>query len=346
MATPKYYNSTTGQWEAVLAGPRGATGPKGDKGDTGDAGPGVAAGGAAGQILGKKSGTNFDTEWIDKPTSGVWGQITGTLSNQTDLTGALNGKVDKTALTNALPTTLGTNGQILKSTGTALTWQEDDGTAYSEITDAEITAGTASTARAISGRRAQTIVDKARAGVVKSATTDRLTVSDTAPASPQNGDIWYDTSEGTETSLFSQFMDKVYPVGSLYFNADNDTNPGTLLGVGEWTAYAQGRVPVGKAISGTFSRAGGTMGAETHTLTEAQLPNISGTFADFALQDSNQAAVAVSGVFSSYQAGGYQGIGTSSAGTRRDGVSMNFGANQPHNNIQPSIVVYIWRRIS
>ena len=55
-------------------GPAGATGPQGEKGDkgdtgeqgdTGDAGPGVAKGGTAGQVLRKKSGTDYDTEWVD-----------------------------------------------------------------------------------------------------------------------------------------------------------------------------------------------------------------------------------------------------------------------------------------
>jgi len=38
-------------------------GEKGDKGDTGETGPGVAAGGTAGQVVVKKSSTDYDTEW-------------------------------------------------------------------------------------------------------------------------------------------------------------------------------------------------------------------------------------------------------------------------------------------
>ena len=58
--------------------PRGKTGPQGPQGEPGadgktgpqgPAGPGVAAGGTTGQVLAKKSNTNYDTEWID-PTSG------------------------------------------------------------------------------------------------------------------------------------------------------------------------------------------------------------------------------------------------------------------------------------
>lgn len=66
-------------------GPQGPAGPKGDKGDTGatgatgetgpkgdpgPAGPGVPTGGTAGQVLTKKSGTNYDTEWKDASGGG------------------------------------------------------------------------------------------------------------------------------------------------------------------------------------------------------------------------------------------------------------------------------------
>ena len=49
-------------------GPEGPAGPQGEKGDTGatgPAGPGVATGGTAGQVLTKKSATDYDTEWKD-----------------------------------------------------------------------------------------------------------------------------------------------------------------------------------------------------------------------------------------------------------------------------------------
>jgi hypothetical protein len=53
-----------------VQGPAGATGPQGNPGATGAPGPGVAAGGAAGQILAKASAADFATQWIDTP-SGV-----------------------------------------------------------------------------------------------------------------------------------------------------------------------------------------------------------------------------------------------------------------------------------
>ena len=50
-----------------IQGPIGETGPKGDQGP---AGPGVPTGGTAGQVLTKKSGTDYDTEWKDPAGGG------------------------------------------------------------------------------------------------------------------------------------------------------------------------------------------------------------------------------------------------------------------------------------
>ena len=46
-------------------GPQGDTGPTGPQGATGATGPGVAAGGAAGQVLVKASATDYATVWQD-----------------------------------------------------------------------------------------------------------------------------------------------------------------------------------------------------------------------------------------------------------------------------------------
>lgn len=53
-------------------GPQGPAGADGAPGAQGPAGPGVAAGGTAGQVLSKKSDTDYDTEWVT-PSGGVGG---------------------------------------------------------------------------------------------------------------------------------------------------------------------------------------------------------------------------------------------------------------------------------
>jgi len=89
-ATASYENNLL-----TLGIPQGA---KGNPGDDGQDGVGVPPGGTTGQVLKKKSGTDYDTEWANESGGGgggTWGSITGTLSNQTDLQTALDEKAKK-----------------------------------------------------------------------------------------------------------------------------------------------------------------------------------------------------------------------------------------------------------
>jgi len=56
-----------GAWGAATGNIKGPEGPQGLKGDPG---PGLPAGGTAGQILVKASGTDYETGWADPPTGG------------------------------------------------------------------------------------------------------------------------------------------------------------------------------------------------------------------------------------------------------------------------------------
>ena len=69
-------------------------------------------------------------------------------------------------------------------------------------------------------------------------------------------------------------LEKTYPVGSIYINATDSTNPATLFGFGIWTAFGAGRVMVGFDSEDTdFDTAEKTGGAKTHTLSTAELPS-------------------------------------------------------------------------
>ena len=123
----------------------------------------------------------------------------------------------------------------------------------------------------------------------------------------------------------------VYPVGSIYFNAAVATNPNTLLGFGTWAAYGGGRVMVGVHSSGTFDGLNETGGAETHTLSTSEIPSHTH---DVTWPRSNNSG------------GGGPTSPCTSAG---DGgaltqVSQTQGGGGAHNNLQPYITVYMWKR--
>ena len=120
----------------------------------------------------------------------------------------------------------------------------------------------------------------------------------------------------------------VYPVGSIYFNAAVSTNPATLLGFGTWVAYAAGRVPVGKAASGTFDTLNAEQGAETHTLSVAELPAHTHSYDR---QNTSTDNISIHDI-------------TRTTGGNSSATSGSTGSGTAHNNIQPSITVYMWRR--
>lgn len=137
----------------------------------------------------------------------------------------------------------------------------------------------------------------------------------------------------------------LYPVGSIYFNATNNTNPGSLLGFGTWVAWGAGRVPVGFDSTQTeFDTAEETGGSKTQALTAANLPAISWEWSGM-VPGSYQSDFRTSGGVTTV-GGGMSGLlgsgGTGSINAWKYGFGV--GSNTPHNNLQPYITVYMWKR--
>lgn len=146
-----------------------------------------------------------------------------------------------------------------------------------------------------------------------------------------------DTSTPLSADLLNQMQSElllaVYPVGSIYMSVNN-INPGTLFG-GTWVAWGAGRVPVGVDTSQPeFDTAEETGGEKTHTLTVQEMPNHSHDVNvvypfDFG---GKVTAVANSNSDSIYR-------------TANDVVISN-GGGQAHNNLQPYITCYMWKRVA
>jgi hypothetical protein len=135
----------------------------------------------------------------------------------------------------------------------------------------------------------------------------------------------------TTTEIAQSFLDTIYPIGSIYTNATDGTNPGTLLGFGTWTAFGAGRVPVGIDSSDPdFDAAEETGGVKEVTLTAAQsgLPSHSHTLLGGSFDGSSGAEPGNSRASDLGQTGTTGGTNASSA----------------HTNLQPYIVVYMWKR--
>lgn len=131
------------------------------------------------------------------------------------------------------------------------------------------------------------------------------------------------------TDLTKQLFLLMHRVGDIIFST-SDENPSTIYG-GTWVAWGKGRVPVGVDTSDSdFNTVEKTGGEKEHTLTVDEMPSHKH---DFGQQFTGMPVS--SGNY------GYYMI----AGTRTD-VIKNTGGNQPHNNLQPYITCYMWKRIA
>lgn len=123
-------------------------------------------------------------------------------------------------------------------------------------------------------------------------------------------------------------VDIIYPIGSIYLSVNN-VNPSSVFG-GTWEAWGSGKVPVGVDTTQTeFNTVEKTGGEKTHKLTINEMPSHShnihvgwgdtGLGAGYARVDANNPK-------------------------NRWGVD-NSGGGKAHNNLQPYITCYMWKRV-
>lgn len=143
-----------------------------------------------------------------------------------------------------------------------------------------------------------------------------------------------------------------WPVGSIYFSNKPD-NPAAIMGGGVWTIWGAGRVPVGfSAADPEFNAVEKTGGAKTHTLTTAEMPahNHSGTTTDDGLHHhsyfSPKTATVKDGTTSTLGTLGSVVADTGDTGVHHHSLLMNnTGGDGAHNNLQPYITCYMWKRL-
>ena len=139
-------------------------------------------------------------------------------------------------------------------------------------------------------------------------------------------------------SFKAQYIDVIYPVGSIYMSVNN-VNPKTLFG-GTWETWGSGRVPVGVDTSDSnFNAVEKTGGASTHTLTIDQLPSH-----DHGLNFHTHEIPDLSSETESAGEHEYTIITTANTTGEAIGNTATAGMDSAHNNLQPYITCYMWKR--
>ena len=185
---------------------------------------------------------------------------------------------------------------------------------------------------------------------INSATLTGTPAAPTASASTNNTQISttaYVTS--AITTAVAAAKAALFPVGTIYTQAAVATNPATLLGFGTWEAFGAGKVMVGidsgNTAFDTLNETGGVadsiIPAHTHTASSAVTDN--GHF------HSMSHKIGLDGSFP-------QGSGSSTASdyntnSATTGITVattvnSAGESATNKNLQPYIVVYMWKRTS
>lgn len=156
---------------------------------------------------------------------------------------------------------------------------------------------------------------------------------------------------GNNVSLASALLDMVYPVGSIYMSVNN-VSPQSFLG-GTWTAWGAGKVPVGFASGDDdFGAVEKTGGEKTHTLTNMEAPSHLHTV-DVKAGAGRQSTPGVNPGVMFKQSGVLESTSYNSLDTQSTPYGSLWslsvttgksGGGNAHNNLQPYIVCYMWKR--
>lgn len=136
------------------------------------------------------------------------------------------------------------------------------------------------------------------------------------------------------TDLTKQLFLLMHRVGDIIFST-SDENPSTIYG-GTWVAWGKGQVPVGVDTSDSdFNTVEKTGGEKEHTLTVDETPSHK--------HDIYGGNTTTTNILTSPNNNGWITL-LGGMAYKNDGTMTTVGNDEPHNNLQPYITCYMWKR--
>lgn len=166
--------------------------------------------------------------------------------------------------------------------------------------------------------------------------------------------------DGSATNLDIISFDQIYPIGAIYISTVS-TNPAILFKIGNWEALPAGRVLLAQGTStwGVNYSAGSTGGEDKHTLTVSESASHNHTGSATTSGSTHTHALTMQASHGKSGNGGvprfsdgdmwsaYKTQNLSAAGEHSHAITINnSGGGQAHNNMQPYLSVYMWKRTS
>ncbi len=175
--------------------------------------------------------------------------------------------------------------------------------------------------------------------------------------SPSNTEQVAGVESNVRFADVTSFLESIFPVGSVYTNANNPNNPADYMGFGKWVRYAEGRTIVGwdsstdpyNPLFGLNNNdldenevprhtAGGTVGSTSVELDATNIPEL--TSGDSVLVVDENGGVVIGSCQDDPDSG------PALRKYRESQINVNDGVQNPNDIsvVQPSITAYTWVR--
>lgn len=135
-------------------------------------------------------------------------------------------------------------------------------------------------------------------------------------------------------NAISEIKLALHPIGSIEINVSG-ANPSTYIG-GTWQQWGQGRVPVGvDTTDSDFNSVEKTGGEKKHKLTTAEMP-----------KHKPNVGIYINNNVSGGDVYWFEpkGFASGNTGSSNSTKVSEVGGDQAHNNLQPYITCYMWKR--
>ena len=132
----------------------------------------------------------------------------------------------------------------------------------------------------------------------------------------------------------TNLVDLIYPIGAIYITT-SAVSPSSIWAGTTWVRFGEGKCVVGVDDADADFASGATGGAKTHTLTTAEMPSHTHSLDDNYRQLTTNGAI--------YHNDFSKRFTATTEGTVSNSTDAT-GGDQPHNNLQPYISCYMWKR--
>jgi hypothetical protein len=280
--------------------------------------------------------------YIENDGAAAEQMVSNISTNATNIANIITGNTTVGKATNATKATQDSDGNVIKDTYAK----------KSDLTGGKITVKNATNAtNATKASQDSNGSNIASTYAKQNGTYSNMTVGNATNATTATNANNIKDKNNNYKTLQNALLDMVYPVGSIYMSVNN-ISPANFLG-GTWVPWGSGKVPVGvDSNDSNFNSVEKTGGESSHTLTSSEMPSHTHNY-QIHNRDYGASGLKIpteQGVITKNASAGTDIyamqpiIGGMATGRAGELTIIEAGGGYPHNNLQPYITCYMWKR--